>query len=337
MKSGTRIVLVIFIILFLGEIVIWLLVNGQKEEVKEVKAGQVALKEECQGLKEEVKEIKQKSIYSFPWVAEEIILCGEKVPLERDYVKERLKEALIIEANRNSSIELIFLRSGRWFSFIEGELRKTGTSIDLRYVPIVESDLNYEANSNKGARGMWQLTKYIARKYGFRGGYYIDERYDPFKSTKAAIRHLNDLYSGSGNWSEALAGYNMGEDALKRAMKREGATDFYETKGIPTETQKFVFRILAIKLIMENPEKYGYPGTESINKIKYQTWQVKEIELTIEKKQATIQEIVEKLKSRYPRLTYREFRTYNRHVLNDYLPKGRYDVYVYSEKQNGTS
>jgi membrane-bound lytic murein transglycosylase D len=337
MKSGARIVLAIFIILFLGEIVIWLLVNRQKEEVKEVKAGQVALKEECQRLKEEVKEIKEKPIYSFPWVTEGITLCGEKVPLERDYVKERLKEALIIEANRNSSIELIFLRSGRWFSFIESELRKIGMSIDLRYVPIVESDLNYEANSNKGARGMWQLTKYIARKYGLQVDYYIDERYDPFKSTKAAIRHLKDLYLGSENWSEALAGYNMGEDALGKAIEKEGATDFYEVRGIPTETQKFVFRILAIKLIMENPEKYGYPGIESINKIKYQTWQVKEIELTIEKKQATIQEIVEKLKSRYPRLTYREFRTYNRHVLNDYLPKGKYDIYVYLEKQNGTS
>ena len=329
MKGIAVFILTIFIVLFLLWFGMWQAVSGKKiksqeKELKGVKSTQ-------QTLKQEVAELKQKPSRSFSSVPEKLIFCGEEVPLEREYVKERLDEALNFEKNRNSAIESIFKRSGRWFSFIENELRNRSLPLDLRYLPVIESDLNPDANSNMGARGMWQLTRGTAQRYKLRVDYLIDERYDPFKSTRAAVEHLQDLYSEFGNWSKALATYNMDMASFKKAVEKEKANDFYQVRGIPLETQRFIFRILATKMIMEHPEKYGYPREESIEKLKYQKWQVREIDLVVEKATASRIEIVEKLKARYPDLTYWDFLTHNRHILRD-LPRGKYKIYVYSEK-----
>lgn len=289
-----------------------------------------------QGLERILEEIEKRASYKFPPLPEEITFCEEIVPLKRDYVWERLFEGLIIEINKSLDMGLIFLRTGRWFPVIEKALAEAGMPLDLKYLFVIESNLNHMANSSKGARGISQFDRLTARQCGLRCGLrrdsWIDERYDPFRSIEAAIKHLKERYTEFGNWSSVLATYNMNKDKYKERLEEQETDDFYEVRQIPMQTQRFDYRAIAVKLIMENPEKYGYPSWEVINQIKYKSWQVKKIEIVVKKRRKSISEIVEELKSQYPNLTHREFLDYNPHILKAELPKGTYNIYIPEKK-----
>lgn len=281
-----------------------------------------------------VDKLEKKSIFSFYWILEEISLCDEQVPFEREYVQERLIESLIIETEKSLDMKLIFLRSGRWFPVIERELNKAELPLDLKYLFVIESNLNHRANSERGARGISQFDRRTGRQYGLRVDWWIDERYDPFKSIEAAIKHLKDLYDEFGNWPSALAGYNMHKDKYGKQFKKQEARDFYEVRNIPWQTQRFIFRMIATKLIMERPERYGYETWQLINLKKYRPWQVERIKLVVKgsrKNRKSIVEILKELKEKYQELSYPKFVDYNPHILRDSLPPGTYQIYIPEE------
>jgi hypothetical protein len=190
-----------------------------------------------------------------------IDFCGEKAPLDNQEVRERLEKELLLSLWDRPQVILWLKRSRRYFPHIERMLKENGVPDDLKYVAIAESALRPHAGSKKGAIGFWQFMKATGKKYGLLIDKNVDERRNLFASTQAAIRYFQDLYEMFGSWTLSAAAYNAGEEGT-RAEVLEQQTDDYYLLYLPLETQRFVFRILSVKLIMSNPEKYGFSLTD---------------------------------------------------------------------------
>ncbi len=183
--------------------------------------------------------------------------CGERVPLEIQEVRERLEKELLLTLWDQPQVILWLKRSRRYLPYIEEMLQKSGLPDDLKFVPIAESALRPHAGSSKGAIGFWQFMRHTGRQHGLIINRRIDERRNIFASTQAAIRYFQNLHKKFQSWSLAAAAYNMGGDALAKEIQEQG-TDNYYLLYLPLETQRYVFRILSIKLIFSDPKKYGF-------------------------------------------------------------------------------
>ncbi len=161
-------------------------------------------------------------------------------------------------------IELGLERVGRYQPLIEKILKEEGVPQDLIYLCQAESAFVPRALSRAKAKGMWQFISSRGKEYGLKQNWWIDERSDPEKSTRAAAKHLKDLYQEFGDWYLAMAAYNAGPMRITRAMSKTGASDFWklaEKKALPKETMNYVPTILALTIIGKNPEKYGFTVT----------------------------------------------------------------------------
>ena len=148
-------------------------------------------------------------------------------------------------------------RAGRVFPLIEKRLAELGMPDDLKYLAVAESSLLTYIESNKGAVGTWQMIEETGVRNGLRKDELVDERNSPEIATRAALRYLQSLRQEFGCWTLALAAYNCGEARLRREIDIQKVADYYRL-NLPLETERFVFRIAAIKLIMQHPERYGY-------------------------------------------------------------------------------
>src|SRR5581483_5780450 len=150
--------------------------------------------------------------------------------------------------------------SGRYRDMILRVLKEEGVPQDLIYLAQAESGFHSLALSRAGARGMWQFMASRASGYGLQRNWWVDERQDPEKSTRAAARHLKDLYNQFGDWYLAMAAYNSGPGTVQHAVERTGYADFWELykRGVlPGETRNYVPIILAVTIMAKNPEQYG--------------------------------------------------------------------------------
>jgi hypothetical protein len=187
--------------------------------------------------------------------------CGEAVPLERQEIQERYEKELLLSLWDRPQVILWLKRSHRYFPHVEKMLKESEMPDDLKYVAIAESALRPRIRSKKGAVGFWQFIKDTGRKYGLVINEAIDERQNLFASTKAAIRYLRELHSMLGSWTLAVAAYNMGEERLIAEMIEQETKDYYKL-ALFDETQRYVFRILSAKLIMTNPDRFGFTLTK---------------------------------------------------------------------------
>jgi len=156
--------------------------------------------------------------------------------------------------------ERAFARSGRYHDMIVATLRQEGVPQDLIYLAQAESGFHPLAVSRVGARGIWQFMGSRARGYGLSHNMWVDDRQDPEKSTRAAARHLKDLYNEFGDWYLAMAAYNSGPGTVQAAVKRTGYADFWELyrrNVLPKETRNYVPIILAVTIMTKNPSQYG--------------------------------------------------------------------------------
>ena len=183
--------------------------------------------------------------------------CGESIPLDNPDVRERLEKELLLTLADRPQVILWLKRSPRYLPFIEKELAANGMPEDLKYVAFAESALRPHAGSPAGAIGFWQFIQTTGRKYGLSVNADLDERRSIYKSTRAAISYFKDLYNEFHSWSLAAAGYNMGEEGLKSEILLQEVNDYYRLY-LPLETQRYLFRIISAKLILKNPEKYGF-------------------------------------------------------------------------------
>ena len=194
-------------------------------------------------------------IYAFP-IPEKIDFAGEKVPLENFDVREALDCEILKVAYWHSEVYLYLKRAHRYFPIIEKILKENNMPDDLKYFAVAESGLT-NVVSPAGARGYWQFMKETAQEYGMEVTSEVDERYDLEKSTQAACEYFKKSYKKYNNWALAAASYNVGQSGIDKALKDQSSDNYYDLL-LNTETGRYVYRTIALKLIMENPKEYGY-------------------------------------------------------------------------------
>ena len=151
-------------------------------------------------------------------------------------------------------------RAGRYSEMIRRVLAEEGMPSDLIYLAQAESAFEPQALSRAGARGLWQFMSYRGKQYGLEHSWWLDERQDPEKATRAAAHHLRDLYEMFGDWYLVMAAYNSGPGTVQHAVERTGYADFwelYKANVLPQETRNYVPIILALTLISKDPARYG--------------------------------------------------------------------------------
>lgn len=248
----------------------------------------------------------------------EISLCGERVPLDRQDVWESMDQALTSSVYFNSQVILWIKRSHRYFPYIERRLKERKMPDDLKYVVVVESAMKTYATSSAKAVGPWQFMNGTAKKYGLRVDRWIDERLNFERSTEAALNYLGDLYKLFDSWNLAIAAYNCGENRMAKNTGKQGSTHFYDT-DLPLETEAYIFRILAAKIILSNPEAYGYSVSE---KRRYPPLQYDPVEIDLSR-ETPITAIAKASET-----TYKVIKEMNPEFLQDALPSGHFKIRI---------
>jgi membrane-bound lytic murein transglycosylase D len=186
----------------------------------------------------------------------EMDFCGEKVPTNQADVKERLDREMLVNINLNASTAILIKRANKVFPIIEPILAKYNVPDDFKYLAVIESGL-INAISPSGAKGVWQFMPGTAKESKLEITEQVDERYHIEKSTQAACEYLIKAKNKFGNWTVAAASYNGGMTGLQNHINFQQTSDYYNL-WLTDETARYMFRILALKEIMKNPEKYGY-------------------------------------------------------------------------------
>ena len=194
-------------------------------------------------------------IHSIP-IPDSLTFSGETVDLnENDLIQRFDKEILVNTYWQSNTLQLI-KRSRKFFKIIEPILKKEGVPDDFKYLAVIESGLE-NLRSPKGAKGIWQIMRGTGRELGLEINNNVDERYNLELSTIAACRYIKKAKNKFGTWTLAAAAYNRGMSGINRALKKQNVKSYYDLL-LGNETKRYVFRIHAIKLILNDPSNYGF-------------------------------------------------------------------------------
>ena len=203
---------------------------------------------------------KEYKIFSPP-LPTHLNFCGEPVPLDTFYVSEQLDREILVNTYWHSNTLLLFKRANRWLPVIEPILKEYGIPDDFKYLALIESNLQ-NVTSPAGAKGYWQLMKKTAQSYGLEVNKEVDERYNVEKSTLAACKYLKEAHQKFGSWTLAAASYNMGKGGLNNRLTQQQVNSYYDLL-LNEETARYIYRALAIKVIFNQPSKYGFTLREA--------------------------------------------------------------------------
>ncbi|AHM58457.1 lytic transglycosylase [Flammeovirgaceae bacterium 311] len=192
-----------------------------------------------------------------PPLPQSISFAGENIPLHRTDVREALENELTVNMFRHSRTMLALKNIERWRPLVETTLRENGVPSDFIYLGVAESELDNNAESYVGATGMWQFMEATAKDFNLHIDKDVDMRRDPKLSTEAACRYFRWAYEQFGSWTLVAASYNRGVSGIQKALRDQQSDNFFDLH-LNQETARYVYRILAFKLILENPEAYGY-------------------------------------------------------------------------------
>ncbi len=247
-----------------------------------------------------------------------LYFCEEEVPLHIQEVRERLEKELLLILWDRAQVVLWLKRSGRYMPVIEKTLKEEGLPDDLKYLPVIESALLSHIASSKGATGYWQFIKSTGRQYGLTINKDIDERRNIFSSTRAGSQYLKKLHDMFGSWSLAGAAYNYGEDRLRNVMESQEVNDYYYLY-LPKETQRYVFRIIAAKIVLSDPDRYGFHirADDLYPPVEFDT-------VRVTNSMQTPLQLVAKAASTY----YKKIRELNPELRGRYLSKGEHTLAI---------
>lgn len=241
--------------------------------------------------------------------------AGERVP-ENDYTKEMLDREFTISVWDRTQVFMWLKRKGRYFPYIEKELKKAGLPEDLKYIPVVESALIPNIHSSAGALGLWQFLKSTGRTYGLQVKREVDERRHFELATASAIKYLKFLHNKFGSWVLAAAAYNCGENKVERLIRLQETENYFEM-NLPLETERYIFRLLSAKAILENPDDYDFvlPRHREYDPIERRSHWVN---------------FRQKIKlvdvANYLGLSPKDFSRYNPQFVTSHIPKGRHYI-----------
>ncbi len=213
------------------------------------------------------------AVYAFP-TPDSLYFAGERVPLENFDVRESLDMEIHKIAYWHAEMFLYIKRANRYFPVIEPILKKNGIPDDFKYLCVTESGLTNAVSPAK-AEGFWQFMAPTAKQYGLEVNDEVDERYHLVKATNAACKYLKAKYSKFGDWAVTAAAYNAGDNGIDRFINYQDENSYFDL-ALFTETSRYLYRALAIKLIMENPKMYGFNFTK---KDLYPMIETKEVEI----------------------------------------------------------
>jgi len=203
----------------------------------------------------EKKLINDYNVYALQ-VPSDLEFAGEQVPLHNPDILERMDRELLVNTYWQSNGFLMFKRARKYFPIIEPILAKHGVPDDFKYLAVIESGLT-NAKSPAGASGVWQIMKATGREYGLEVNSNVDERYNVELATEVACEYLKKSKEKLGSWTLAAAGYNAGMAGMARRLKEQDVSSYYDLL-LGEETGRYVFRIIALKEILSNPDKYGF-------------------------------------------------------------------------------
>ncbi|OPY76968.1 MAG: Membrane-bound lytic murein transglycosylase D precursor [Syntrophorhabdus sp. PtaU1.Bin153] len=255
---------------------------------------------------------------------ENLLLCDRKIPLTKDDTRERFEREYFQLLENRGLMTILVKRYLKYAGLIDGEIQRMALPSDLIYLVIAESYLNPRAVSTANAAGLWQFIKDTGKREGLQINDCVDERYNVKRSTRAALSHLKKLYSEFGDWFIAMAAYNAGPGRLREAIDNQGTRDFLDLY-LPEETERYIFRVMAVKEIISNRERYGIRLYE---KELYRPVMVSEVSIE------AVREVPALTLARYMDLSYKAFRDLNLHLRKYRLPKGIYNINVPHEKKD---
>lgn len=195
--------------------------------------------------------------------------AGEEVDLTPTDLKERMDKELLVNTYWQSNTLLMIKRANKYFPQIEKILKEEGVPDDFKYLALIESGLE-QVISPAGAKGFWQIMRTTGKEMGLEINSNVDERYNIELSTRVACQYLKKAKEKLGTWTLAAASYNRGISGIKRLLEKQQVDNYYDLL-LGTETKRYVFRILAVKAIVTQPERFGfiinsndlYPNTET--------------------------------------------------------------------------
>ena len=195
--------------------------------------------------------------FKAPQVPESIDFAGQTWRFDRPDLYERMDRELITFTYSHTNSSLMLKRAQKIFTQVVPILNQQGVPEDLKYLMAIESNLDPKAYSSAGAAGLWQFMRATGQSYGLEVGTEVDERYNIEKAPLAACKYLKEAYAKYGDWMTVAASYNAGQGGISKRLsdqRQKGAMDLY----LPTETSRYMFRILAAKYFFEHPEEFGF-------------------------------------------------------------------------------
>ncbi len=222
--------------------------ESEKDPIKKVLLEQLDKKRKLIALSPE----KQKEAYY-----SSITFANERVPLANVSVETKFEKYLARFSFRKQQSYDLHKKAEKHLPQIAAILKSYGIPEDFKYIPLIESDMSPDVVSHKGAGGYWQFMPATARLYGLKVGAGVDERRDLIKSTHAAARYIKSLHKEFNDWTLAAAAYNVGGGSLRASIRRQGVANYYGLK-LNQETGAYVYKLLSVKQVIENPNKHGY-------------------------------------------------------------------------------
>jgi membrane-bound lytic murein transglycosylase D len=236
------------------------LTGGMKlimEELRAVKKSQAEALAEVEDLRRQLRALAAGSPTAVSYrLPPKVEFAGQAVPVGRRDVWERLDQEFLFYIGRPGQIMLWLKRMGKFMPLIEQRLEEYGIPDDLKYLAVVESSLRPTAVSSAGAGGLWQFIESTGRRFDMDSNAAVDERMDAVKATDGAMQYLRRLYDLFGDWPLALAGYNAGEQRVLDELQEQRVSSYFDL-ALPAETERFVYKIVAVKVILTNPARYG--------------------------------------------------------------------------------
>ena len=233
------------------------ILRSEVERLSALETSNTTLRSEVASLEGRLRSIHTRPPLSSYRLPQEVSLCGERVPLEDRNVWENLDREFLVTLDSEAQVLLWMKRARRYFPYIEKRLKEIGLPDDLKYVAITESGLRPYAVSSSGASGIWQFIASTGEKYGMKRNRVIDERFDFFKATEGALTYLKSLYEEFKSWTLAMAAYNAGENRVRKEIDLQKTKDYFYL-DLPMETERYVYKIAVAKVILSEPEKYGF-------------------------------------------------------------------------------